>query len=558
MSSSSRLARERRTFTCFLLVLAFALSSILTGCLGSDDDDGSSQAVPERAAGTEEASQEEVAEVTWAFPGSAIPTVAQTAPNFLAAISIQMNVEEGLLSYGSDGALKPGIAESWEQTSPTVYEYKLDPDRRFSDGSPVTMEDVIYSFETAADTEKGSWLSSFFTNVESFEDAGEDTLRVTLKRPDVDWQYVPGHLVSLIHQKATAVETRSTPAKPRGIQIGSGPYMVEDIASDSITLARNPHYAGEVKPTVETIVVRFIPDDATRLAAIQAGDIDGTFLVPLTSTPEWEQVDTINVLSVPTHTYLNMGFNHRKAPFDDAHARRAVMWAFNREAIVERVLNGNARAANTLLPPELWQGAGLSAEDVEARSDELGTDYTFDLEKAKEELAQSKTPDGFSATVIYSNTLTEAGLGMQVLAQDLKKIGVDLRLREVSDAQLAETTEARKHDIYISAGGADWPDPLSLMEYSYQDPPNGGSSSGYKNPELVKLMSEAAANQDQEERANQLFEGLAIGSEDLPWPTIWWHNAVVGVSKELVLTDFGPWTMLQTPWMANVRAAASE
>ena len=539
------------------IALLLALSLVVAACGSDPEGSGTSIAESSSTTGategdTPEASDDTFPEVTWAFPGQPLTSVAATVPNYLAGISVAMNVGQTLLQFDSEGNIGPGLASEWEEVSPTEYLYTIDPDARFSDGSPVLPEDVIYSYDLARDPETGSWLQSFFSGIESMEAVGENQVRINLKGPNTDWVFVPAHLVSIIYQKASLVANDSTPIAPKGAPIGSGPYMIEEIAADYVSLVPNPHYGGEA-PKAQRVVVRFIADDATRLAAMTNGDIDGTFLVPITSTPDWEQIQGANLLSVPTNTFLALNFNHRREPFSDPHARRAVMYAFNRAGIVEQVFNGNARVAWTMQGPEMWTGAGLTEEEVEAMRGEMGPTYDFDMEKAREELAQSQFPDGFTAEAVFDSTLSEASLGLQVLAQDLTELGIELEVREATDAELSDEEEF-DWDITVAPGGVDWPDPLALLRYSCVGrPEGGGSDSGYVNAELKQMLDDASALRP-EERVDQVIEALTICMEDLPMPTLWWHNGVVAVNESFDLVDYGPWTMLQTPWMLDIRA----
>jgi peptide/nickel transport system substrate-binding protein len=533
--------RWRRRAPAMLVTIAFMLSMALTACGGEGSSDD----------GTPQASSAEVSQVTWAFPGT-------TGDNpfaiiGLAALSLNMQVKEGLLAYDPDGNLRPAIAQSWREESPTVYTYDLRPGVKFSDGTPLRMEDVLFCLRTFIDPAK-SFAAGYWTSVKSVEAASPTQVKITLKHPDPTFKYLPAFSLSGIYSKAAAARAHSTYMTPRGLPVATGPYMATGFTSDTVTLVRNPYYWGE-KPKVAKVVVRYLADDATRLAAMQAGDIDGTSFVPLTNTPQWERVPSARLLSTPSNGFHFMFFNTQIKPFDDVHARRAVMYAFNREAVVKQALHRHARVANTVVAPEMWTATGLTPEDVEARSDELGPEYPFDLEKAKAELAASKYPEGFSTEVVFGGTIAEAGLALQIWAKDLEQLNIHLKLRELPDAKLYEQYNMKKpaFGMYVSPGASDFPDPWSVAMTQFQWP-----NSGYKNPELDRLLAASQFNPNREERVQQLIDAIAIGAEDLPGPTLWWDNSVVVLDKKLVLKDLGPWSILQTPWMADLAAAASE
>lgn len=542
-----------------IAALAAALAAIVAGCGGSGSD--SAGRLPTTSGtDTRAASTAEVPEVTWAYNASLQALNTITAPD-ATSVSLVANVAQGLLVYDKDGELHPSLASSWREVSPTEYRYTLRSGVRFSNGKPVTPEDVLYSMRFAMSPRTGGAASTFYLSVKSLEQSGPNEITVTLRHPDPGWKYTPAHWSGWIYDKAAMVKAGSKFGGPRGIPIGSGPYAITQFSSDHVTFVRNPNYAGP-RPKVARVTVNFIADDATRLAAMQSGDIDGTFMVPLDDVPQWQKVPSLELLSVGSPNITYMFFNTTRAPFDDVHVRRAVMYAFNREAVVRNLLHGNARVANTIVPPELWVNQGLTPEQVEARSADLGPEYPYDIDKAKSELAKSRYPRGFSTTVIYTGASAEVGTGMQVLAQSLKELNVDLKLRTITDADFAKLFVPRPDFTLVAGpGAADYPDPLNLMGQtlcSCQAVPNGFNMSGYKNAKLDRLIADATADRNVDSRVDKIMQGLAIANEQLPFTVLWWDNSVTAVNTKLVLADYGFWSSFLTPWMASIRAAASQ
>ncbi len=545
----------RMTAAAALMAL---LAAIAVGCGSGSDDTG--RLPTAGSAETRAASDAEVPEVRWALNASLQALNITTAPDG-TSVSLLANVLQGLLAYDRDGNLRPSLASSWRAVSPTEYRYTLRSGVRFSDGKPVTPEDILYSMRFAMNPRTGGAASSFYLSVKSIDQTAPDEITVKLRHPDPGWKYTPGHWSGWIYEKAAAVKAGSKFGGPRGIPIGSGPYEITQFSSDHVTFVRNPYYAGQ-RPKAARVTVSFITDDATRLAAMQSGDIDGTFTVPLEDTAQWQKVPSVDLLSVGSPNITYLFFNTTRAPFDDVHVRRALMYAFNREAVVRNLLHGNARVANTIVPPELWVNENLTPEQVEARRADLGPEYPYDIEKAKAELAKSRYPRGFSTTVIYTSASAEVGTGMQVLAQSLKELNVDLKLRTITDADFAKLFVPRPDfSLVAGPGAADYPDPLNLMGQalcSCQAVPNGFNMSGYKNEQLDSLIADATADPDATTRVDKIMQGLAIANEQLPFTVLWWDNTVAAVNTKLVLDGYGFWTSFLTPWMSSIRAAASQ
>ncbi len=548
----------RRVRLTAAAALAALLAAIVAGCGGSGSD-GAGRLPTTNSADTRAASTAEVPEVTWAFNASLQALNTITSPDG-TSVSLVANVAQSLLAYDKDGNLRPSLASSWREVSPTEYRYTLRSGVRFSDGRPVTPEDILYSMHFEMDPRTGGALASYYLSVKSIDQTAPNEITVTLKHPDPGWKYTPAHGSGWIYEKAALVRAGSKFGGPRGLPIGSGPYKITQFSSDHATFVRNPYYAGP-RPKVARVTVSFITDDATRLAAMQSGDVDGTFTVPLEDTPQWQKVPSVELLSVGSPNLTFMFFNTTRAPFDDVHVRRALMYAFNREAVVRNLLHGNARVANTIMPPELWVNEGLRPADVEARSADLGPEYPYDIAKAKAELAKSRYPRGFATTVVYTGASAEVGTGMQVLAQSLKELNVDLKLRTITDADFAKLFVPKPDfDLVAAPGAADYPDPLNLMGQalcSCQAVPNGFNMSGYVNKRLDSLIASATADPNASTRVDKIMQGLAIANEQLPFTTLWWDNSVAAVNKKLVLTNYGVWSSFLTPWMADIRAAAS-
>ncbi len=548
-------ARRRRIIVALALTLVAALGA---GCGGSSSNDGRLAVTGETQ--SQQGSDAEVQEVTWAYNASlqALNLIASPDTN---SISIAANLAQGMLAYDKDGNLTPSLASSWRQVSPTVYRYTLRRGVRFSDGKPVTPADILYSMHFEMSPKTGGGAASYYLSVKSIEQTGPDEITVTLKHPDPGWKYIPAHWSGWVYEKDAMKAAGSKFGGPQGLPISSGPYAIKQFSSDHATFVRNPYYRGSATPKAQRVVVSFITDDATRLAAMQSGDVDGTFNVPLQDTPQWQAVPSIELLPTGSSNIVFMFFNTTRAPFDDVHVRRALMYAFNRQAVARDLLHGNARVGNAIVPPEMWSNLGLTPREVEARRADLGPSYPYDIEKAKAELAKSRYPNGFSTSVKYTGAAKEVGAGMQVLAESLKQLNVDLRLQLITDADFAKLFVARPDFSLVAVQGAgDWPDPLNLMGQtlcSCQAVPNGFNMSGYVNKRLDGLLAAATADPDPASRTDTIMQAMTLANEQVPFISLWWDNSVAAINRRFVLTDYGFWSSFLTPWMANIRAAAS-
>jgi peptide/nickel transport system substrate-binding protein len=154
-------------------------------------------------------------------------------------------VTTGLLQMDEAGRLRPEIASAWKAVNPTTYQYTIRPTLKFSNGQPVTAEDVAFAMTRNLDPKAASEVSSFYTNVKSITAVGTNQVTVKLKRPDIQWQYTPAHLSGFVFEKAGYLKDPDAFGTPENMPIGAGPYMYQSYVPDSkVVVVRNPFWQG--------------------------------------------------------------------------------------------------------------------------------------------------------------------------------------------------------------------------------------------------------------------------------------------------------------------------
>lgn len=552
--------RFRAPLVLASLVALLALGVFVAGCGGSSDDSGSTggETGGETQAADVQVSSAEVPEVTLAMTGQEISLNLLAAPTVPTA-SLMANVVQGLVAYEPDGTLTEGLAESWEEVSPTEYVYTLKDGARFSTGAPVTIDDVVYSLNYEKDPETGVVSSSFFLTVKSIEKMGANKVKVTLSKPDPTWPYVPAHYPAWIYERKSLEAAGENFGGPQGIPIGSGPYAISEMTEDHITFVRNEFYDGPKAP-VAKFVVRLVADPGTSLAAMQSGDIDGALYVPLQSVNQWEDVENTDIFATISPNQDQIWINTEKAPFDDPHVRRALTYAFDREGVAKSVFNGRAVVYPTQVAPDMWANE-MSPEEAEERASEQGPEYPFDMEKAEAEMAASKHKDGFSAEITYPSSAPELGLALQALAQSVKQLDIDLEVKELNDTPFYGKLFEGEYDLAASTGSFDYPDPLGyyyVVLCGCTIPPAGFNASRYDNPKLDALFDKAYADTNKESRLDTIIEAVNLVTEELPMPILWYREVVTALDAELAITDLGPWAYFDTAWMTKVGKRGGE
>jgi peptide/nickel transport system substrate-binding protein len=435
---------------------------------------------------------------------------------------------ESLLQFGNDFKLAPSLAVNWSQPDPVTYVYELRPDVKFWDGTPMTTDDVVYSINMMVTSPQSGW-GFLFGNFKSIAATGPMEVTIKTKAPDPTFKYVAAMGSMRVWSKAFSekqpIEQLGT---PQVLNMATGPYKFTKLEPDQgVTLERNDSYWGK-KPTYKTIKISIVTDEATRELAMRSGTIDGAWNVPLTNAPQWEQIPNTKVHYAPGATVVFWAFNMDKPPFDDIHARKAFAQCIDRTGLVKALLRGHGTEALGLEPAEAW-GEILNYADATAFYKSL-PQIEFDISAAKQELALSKHPNGFSTEINYPDFLGYIGLMMQNVSQNLKQIGIDLKVNEVPvdlwNAQLHASVRPQQLLMYYFQ--QDYPDPVEMPLYEaasgYAEPTPGGQNwANYRNPEMdALLVQQATATGSQ--RTDLLKQIFALIARDVPYFPVWWEQ----------------------------------
>ena len=478
------------------------------------------------------------------------------------SILLSSNLMESLLQIDDAGTLQPSLAESWTQPDSTTYVYKLRPNVKFWDGTPLTADDVVFSLNYQVDPANASQLNSYFVGVKSVEQSGDAEVTIRLKSPEATFQWIPGTYFAQIHQRKF-VEAHGKDTGTAGVLLmGTGPYQpVELVPDQSLKIERFEGYWGK-KPPVKTVVINSIVEDSTRLVAMRTKQIDGagTFSVPVDQADTWSGIDGVNVSFTSSLQLGTFAFNCQKAPWNDVHVRRACAYALDREGLIQNVWGGHAQAAVAMPPPGDWRG-WLSDDEVQQRYSEIPR-YDFDLDKAKAELQKSAYADGFSGTLNYDENFPQLGKAALNLQQNMATMGGKIDVKQVTGDQWFALISGPKDDrLNVTAGqlGTDYNDPGENIYLNFQSKfaVNGAYNfANYKNPTVDQLLdAQLAMKAHSGGRADKIFEILKILADDVPQLYIWWNDTAMALYDQYAYTGFNPWTWVQ-PWATRITRAS--
>ncbi len=342
--------------------------------------------------------------------GSFDPHLATTA----TSIAVNAHVLEPLID-NSFVTREFGLglaAELPEQLDDTHYRVRIRPGATFHDGSPVTAEDVIFSYERVLDPDTNSFFRQFVDFIEKVEAVDDSTVDFTVKYP-----------VGLFTERLVVVKIvpkaafEAAGAEQFGLQpMGSGPYtFVEALNNNRVILKRFADYNGPTPGSIEDIDFRIQLDGPSRVSSLRAGQ---TQVIEDPSDRDMDVLrnsEGIEVASLPSFTMQFLMFNCSRPEFADRRVRQALHWAIDRETMTRAAFLGNASEAISYLP-------ALHSNHIVP--DQV---YSRDVERAKSLLAEAGYGDGLSFTLqVFESVWVETSAA--ILQQNWRDIGVEIDL----------------------------------------------------------------------------------------------------------------------------------
>jgi peptide/nickel transport system substrate-binding protein len=531
-------------------IVAFALALALGACGGSGGKGASNAPVAN-------GSSKSYPELRWGFttfPGAL--DITRNVWNQIA--SIEGLVVTNLMEFGPGGKVQPGLASSTEQPNPTTYVYHLRS-MKFSDGKPVTAADVVFSLDRNI-TAKESWTKAYWEDATSISAPNSSTVVIKLKRPDAIFQDVVAFTSQVIEKSSAEKIGEKALGMPGHMVIGAGPWKLVGYQPEaSVELARNPYWTGAPQPA-EKITIDLFKTEASMALALRSGAIDGVFdyLTPKIFT----SIPGVRPLKAPGTTVNYLSFNTDAPPLNNVHVRRAIAYATDAKGIINALFSGGLATVDpTIMPVDLFEAIGSKSE-VSSLVGSLST-YEFNLEKAKQELAKSPYPHGFSTTIQVGQVYASLVSAAEILSSDLAKIGVTANVDEMTPA-VAEALEASgKSKLLMDEIYSVYPDPEGIMSSliapgQIHPPGSGLNAANFRNAEVDKLLPESVETLDKTKRVQLIGKLLKVVNEEAPYRPIYTHATFAALSEKYVLSSasFNGWTLLWGPWALGVKLAS--
>ena len=439
--------------------------------------------------------------------------------------ALTTHIYEGMFGFNAEGKAVPVLAESWELADDEVtWTFHLRKDVKFSDGTPFTAADVAFNLDRAAK----NIVSDLVANVKSYEIVDNHTIKIVTTTPDAVLIDNMAQLRLLSKAYTEKIGDDEVNLKP----MGTGPYkLVEWIKEDHITLEANPNYWGK-KPAIANVRYRPITNAATRTAALLTGEVDVIEDIPVRDVDRVEKTGGVDVVARPGMRlmYLHIDANREPTPaiaggvnpMKDLRVRQAMSMGIDRALIVRVTLNGNGYPTGQLV----LEGKRGYLPDLPVPK--------YDPEAAKLLLKDAGYEKGFKVVLDAPNGryVNDAQVA-QAIASQLAKIGIEVEPNLHPKTTFFDYVRPGDKSSLVMTG---WSEPIDVgalantLFYTRNKTQGKGTSNRghYSNAEFDRLVDEADATADVEERAQLLERASRVIIEDVGVIPLYFNQDIYG------------------------------
>lgn len=434
-------------------------------------------------------------------------------------------------------ATEPSLATKWEFPKPTELVFTLREDVVFHNGQPFTAEDAKWNVDRALDPKTANPFASWYEAVEKTEVVSKYVVKLTLKKPD---PLLPGKFGAM--RVLGFAPANSDPTKLASNPIGTGPYkLTEWVQKDHCTFVRHDKYWEKDIPYMDTLNVKFIPQEDTRIAGLRAGQIDFSILSAdgakrLANTANLKFVNGVHGV------FTVIKLHQRFAPFKDVRVRKAMSMAIDRKEIIEKALGG----AGTITGPVVygWDDYGIPTDQLP---------YKVDIDGAKKLMAEAGFANGFEVTGVSLPEGHPAGFypALATAADQLKRIGITIKVQQLELGAWLEKNNKLDYDLFIGDRGFRG-DPIDVLR-PYYTKTGSDNPIGYDDAQVQQWLDQAAIEPDRAKRRDLYLQVQKKVLDDVPWLFLWAPVANYGMQKYVMGYDHVPFDsfkdLIWTTWL---------
>ena len=427
-----------------------------------------------------------------------------------------------LVQRNEKSQLEPGLATEWKAIDPLTWEFKLRRGVKFHDGSDFSAADVVASIERVPTVVNSpSPFTAFTKQIKEMVVVDPYTIRFRTATP---YPLMPSDMTQVVMISRSAAKATTDDFNSGKAAIGAGPYkLVRYAKGDRIELARNDAYWGGPTPW-EKVTLRILPQDASRVAALLSGDVQAIENVPTTDVAQLRKDKRLTTYRIVADRliFLHMDSDRDGSPFvtdkagkplaknplKDPRVRKAISKSINRQAVVEKVMEGEAIPSGQLVADFLF-GATKNLKPE-----------PYDPEGAKKLLKEAGYPDGFGLTIHAPNNryVNDAKIA-QAVAQMLSRVGIETKVVAMpSSTFFTQATDLKFSFMLVgwSTGTGEASSALKalLMTYNREKGYGTANRGRYSNPKVDLLTEDALQTVDDVKREAYLQRATELAIND--------------------------------------------
>lgn len=415
-----------------------------------------------------------------------------------ASLSVIQMINQRLFKIDNNGNIIPEIAEEATKVDEKTTLIKIKKDLFFSNGEPVTVDDVLFSLNRAKESPR---MTQDFYMIESFEKVDDSTIKVKTF-------YEAGNLLHKLASMGASIMSKKALEENETNIVGSGMLKLKEwIAGDRLVLERNTYFK-DANSNIKEIVIKFIPEANSRMIMLETGEVDiAESLLPLDFQKISKEDEKFVSVEMQSSSNMFIGFDLRDKHLADKRVRQAIAYAINNQDIVDSIYNGSATVATSPIPK------------ITTGHNENSNPYTQNIEKAKELLAEAGYADGFNIVLNVNEDNQRVDTAV-VIQDNLKAIGINVEIKTYQWASYVAFVEnpAQEKGMFLMAWNISNDDPDELLYPLYHSSQIDAHTNVvfYKNEDFDNLISKARETTDKEKRIELYKKAQDIIQEELP------------------------------------------
>lgn len=473
-------------------------------------------------AGTQLAEKQELVRNNGSEPASLDPHKVESDVEF----NIISDLFDGLVSVSPAGEIQPRLAEKWENKDNTVWTFHLRPGIIWSDGTPITAEDIVWSWQRLVDPKTASPYASYpgsmrilnGTDIAEGKKAPESlgvkaindsTLEVTLTQPNAAFLAMLAHPSLVPIDKVLVGRFGDKWTKPEHF-VSSGAYKLSQwVVNERIVAVRNPKYWDNEHTVINKVTYLPISSEAADVNRYKAGEIDIVYTVPINQFAQLKKTLGSELDVSPQLATYYYQFNTTRPPFNDARVRKALNLALDKDIIADKVLGQGQRPAWLISQPDI---GGVKLQNPDYAS------WPMDkrIAEAKKLLAEAGFNDNhpLSFNLLYNTSESHQRIAIAASSMWKKNLGVEAKLQNQEWKTMLDTMHTHNFDAVRYAWIADYDDAATFLNtFRTGDSQN---TTQYSNPDYDRALVNAAKSKTAQERGKFYQQAEDLLGRDVP------------------------------------------